>query len=241
MNVRDLSLNLTEALLRSSTQETPEQKQIRESTPYSIAISREVGALGTTVATELGKRLDWPVYDQELIHKIAEEFGKPPSRLHRLDERAVSWLEEFANSLASEYRVSPTAYFRKLVSVVRGLGVMGKCVLVGRGSNFILPRESTLRVRLIANLSDRVTAITRLKSNSDKEAARFIERTENDRVRFIKKHFGIDITDPLHYDLVLNMSFVGVEDAADIIIHTLRLFEKRRDLNAPKAEVVTVG
>src|SRR5262249_51404687 len=122
----------------------------------------------------------------------------------------------------------------KLVGVVRGLGVMGKCVLVGRGSNFILPHESTLRVRLVANMPDRVTVIGRLKGVSDKEATRFIERTEQDRVQFVKKHFSIDVTDPHHYDLVLNTSFMGVEDAADIIIHTLRRFEARRELNAPQ-------
>jgi len=241
MNVHDLSLNLAEALLRTSTQEPPEKKNPTK-TPFTVAISREVGALGTTVATELGKRLDWPVYDQELIHKIAEEFGRPSVRLRGLDERPVSWLEEFLSNLASEYHVSPTAYFKKLVGVVRGLGAIGKCVVVGRGSNFILPRESTLRVRLVANLPDRVTAIGRLKGISDKEAARFIERTEQDRVLFMKKHFEIDVTDPHHYDLVLNMSYVGVEDAADIIVHTLRRFEKRRELNAPReAETVAVG
>jgi len=233
MNVRDLSLNLTSALLRSSTQETPEQQHARQKTPFSIAISREVGALGTSVATELGNRLGWSVYDQELIHKIAEEFGKPSARIRSLDERSVSWLEEFVNSLASEYHVTPTAYFRKLVGVVHGLGVIGKCVLVGRGSSFLLPRESTLRARLVANLPDRVATIRQLKGLSEKEAERFIETTQHDRLQFLKKHFAIDAADPHHYDLVLNMSFMGVEDAADVIIHTLHRFEQRREANIP--------
>ena len=58
----------------------------------------------------------------------------------------------------------------------------------------------------------------------------------------MKKHFEIDVADPHHYDLVLNMSYMGVEDAADIIVHTLRRFEKRRELNAPQeAEALATG
>src|SRR4051794_28206074 len=87
MNVRDVSLNLTEALLKTATQETTEKKPFAEKPPLSVAISREVGALGSAIAVELGKRLGWPVYDQELIDKIAEEIHRPSFHVRSVDEK----------------------------------------------------------------------------------------------------------------------------------------------------------
>jgi hypothetical protein len=242
MSIPDVSLKLSEALLRSCTQESPPRKPPEERLAFTITVSREVGALGHTVAEEVGKRLGWPVYDQELIDKIAEEIGRPSFHVRGLDEKPVGWLEEFFTSLGGQYPVSPMAYLKKLTGVVSGLGAMGKCIIVGRGANFILPRETTLRVRLVADLKDRVRAIGWLKDASDKEAARFIEKTDRERALFVHGNFGKDVTDPHHYDLVINTSSVGLEEAAQVILDTLRVFEKRGAAAAPKqGEPITVG
>ena len=77
---------------------------------FTITISREVGALGNTVAQEIGRRLGWPVYDQEILDKMAEQMGKPREYLHALDERHVHWLEECLTNLLTQYQpVTPYA------------------------------------------------------------------------------------------------------------------------------------
>jgi cytidylate kinase len=235
MNVQELSLTLTEALLRTAKHETSDSNQAQRRPPFSITLSREAGALGTTVAEAVGKRLGWPLYDDELIEKIADELGEPASYVRDLDERSISWLQEFIANLVNKYHFNPTAYFRALVGFVRGLGALGQCVIVGRGSSFLLPHETTLRVRLVANWRDRVRAVQRLKGLSEREATRFINRTEQERSAFMKDHFKLDAGDPHHYDLVLNMSFVDVEDAAEIIVATLRRFEKRQQTKVSQA------
>jgi hypothetical protein len=42
--------------------------------PSTIAITREAGARGKTVAEEIGRQLGWPVYERELIEKTAEHL-----------------------------------------------------------------------------------------------------------------------------------------------------------------------
>ncbi len=238
MNVHDVSLSLAQALLRSESKpesETPPgQNRLFEKPPFTITISREAGARGTSVGVELGKRLGWPVYDQELIHKIAEEIGRPTFQVRGVDEKHFSWLEDTLSGLFSEYHVNPSAYLKKLIATVRGLGAMGKCVIVGRGSSFLLLPASTLRVRLIADMPDRIQAIGRREGLSDRDAARWIEKTEEDRTLFLQKTFGKVVSDPHNYDLILNMSRLSVEEAAEAIAQTLHLFEARRAA-APKA------
>ncbi|MGZ3384310.1 MAG: cytidylate kinase family protein, partial [Isosphaeraceae bacterium] len=41
---------------------------------FAIAFSREAGSGGITVAREVGRRLSWPVFDQELLESLAKEL-----------------------------------------------------------------------------------------------------------------------------------------------------------------------
>ena len=52
-----------------------------------ITIGREFGSGGLDVAHELGKRLDIPVYDNELITKAAQDSGVSAEFFAQKDER----------------------------------------------------------------------------------------------------------------------------------------------------------
>jgi cytidylate kinase len=240
MALPQLSNSIASALLRAegygiipTDEEAAKAKGVRPAT-FTITISREVGALGHTVAQEIGRRLAWPVYDQEILNKTAEQMGKPREHLHALDERHVSWLEECLTNLMTRYQpVTPYSYTKNLIGTVRGLGALGHCVIVGRGANFILPRETTLRVRLVGDLEDRVQAIMARQGLSEKAAREFIKRTEPQRAEWVRTTFGQDPTHPRSYDLVLNTSRLSVTECADIILDTLRHLEAKAALAKP--------
>src|SRR5579872_1895390 len=61
---------------------------------FTVALSREAGTQGTAVARELGSRLGWPVYDHELLERIAQEMGVRTALLESVDEKRMSWLLE---------------------------------------------------------------------------------------------------------------------------------------------------
>ena len=231
MNDRDLSR--IEALIRSHAYPAGQHpshagvEQTPPRSPFTIAISREVGAMGNGVATEVGRRLDWPVYDRNILDKIAARLRRPPSHVQDIDERQGSWLGEcFSSLLDHDHFVSSGAYFEHLLAVLRGLGSAGRCVIVGRGANFILPAETTLRIRMVAQTEDRARVAARRLGLSAQEAASYVETAERQRLAFLKAHFEEDPTDPHHYDLVLNMSRLSVDDAADLVIETLYRLDK---------------
>jgi cytidylate kinase len=113
-------------------------------------------------------------------------------------------------------------------------------VIVGRGANYILPASTTLRVRLVALWEDRVRVMTAQLGLSEHDAATWVERTERQRVKFVKHYFGKDVADPRAYDLVLNMSRLSTEEGAEIIIQLLRQFEARRVLAGVKQQPLAV-
>jgi cytidylate kinase len=240
MTSHDISMSVVQALLHSKGESRAAPAPTSGTAgpacpPFSIAVSREAGALGHTVAAEVAHRLGWPVYDREILDKVGEDMRRTPRHLEALDERPVSWLEEFLSGLASRHSVSPDRYLKYLVGAVRGLGEIGRCVIVGRGANFILPAQTTLRVRLVASAADRARVIAQRLNLAPREAAAWAERAERLRGEFVRRAFRQDVADPHHYDLVLNMSRLSVEAAADVIVRVLHGFEGRSGSAAPAA------
>jgi cytidylate kinase len=194
---------------------------------FSIAITREFGAGGTSVAAAVGERLGWPVYDHELVEQVARETGLRTSLLDSVDERRKSWLLECVEAFSSGRSVSESGYVRHLIETVLSLGSHGDCVIVGRGAAHILPPATTLRVRLVADPEDRALVMSRQLGISREEAARLVEATDRERVRFLRDHFQKDPADPRNYDLVLNTSRLAYAACAGLVIEALHHLQAR--------------
>lgn len=223
MHARSFAQPSVESILRAGDyQNTQEGPGKGEETKFVIAISREAGAKGLLVAEQLGKELGWTVYDKQLLDAIANEMGAHPGALKAIDERPMGWLEETLQNLLTRENVSDLKYLKYLIATVRGLGGMGHCIIVGRGANFILPPKTTLSVRLVADLKDRIVSLAERNNLDEKAAADLADRLERERTRYVKGHFHKDPADPHFYDLLINTSLVTVEEAAHTIISLLR-------------------
>lgn len=202
-----------------------------KSRAFTIAMAREVGTLGTLVAHEVGKLLGWRVYDHELLEQIAQEMGLRTTLLESIDERRQSWLQEtvgaYVGSLISgdSAWASESSYVYHLVETVLALGLHGECVIVGRGSAFILPTETTLRVRLVGSLPERIAKMRETMGISESEAARKVHTIDRERSDFVRNHFGKDPDDPRNYDLVLNAPRLSTTQAAKLIVEGLHCLE----------------
>lgn len=188
---------------------------------FTIAISREAGANGSAIGRLLGEQLGWPVYDYELVERIASDMSLRSELLESVDEKRISWLQELVESFSSESPVTESAYIRHLVETLLTLAIHGECIIVGRGANVIMPSETTLRIRLVAPIWARITTVQKRRNLSFEGAQRWIEKTERDRTRFIKDYFQKEAGDPPHHDLVLNTSRFSLETSAEIIIDVL--------------------
>ncbi len=188
---------------------------------FTIVVSREVGTPTLEVARQVGERLGWPVYEQEVPARIAEALHLPVSVVEAIDERRQSWLWECLESFHSHFDLSESRYFRQLVSVVRSLGEQGRCLIVGHGAEFLLPPHSTLRVHLVGEREDRLAALGRLRHLDRWTAARELDQIDAERSRFLREHFHVDPSHPHNYDLVLNTSQWPASDCADFILRAL--------------------
>ena len=193
----------------------------RGPTAFTIAVSREVGARGTTVAREVGARLGWHVYDHELLELIARETHVRAGLLESVDERHTSWIQDCMEAFSAKPMVGESSYVRHLLQILLSLGAHGECVIVGRGASLLLPAATTLRVRLVAPEDVRAAVVGDLHGMSAAEAGRFIKETERERATFAREHFRKDSADPSNYDVVLNTGVFTVPECADLIVEAL--------------------
>ena len=185
--------------------------------PPVITLSREPGSGGRVIAETLAKELCFDIFHQGLIHQIAESAHVHHRLLDTLDEKGMNVLEEWISSLVNEHHLWPDEYLKHLLKLVGIVGRHGGAVLVGRGSNFILPPERRLRLRVIASRQVRIENVARQYKVSQEEAKRRIIRTESERRAFIRKYFNADISDPSNYDIILNMDILTVKAAVRAI------------------------
>jgi cytidylate kinase len=184
----------------------------------TIALSREAGARGGTIAKRAGEKLGWQVYTQEVLEYIAQEGSFRQEVVNNLSPAARSWVDAQLEQLIHDRNLSRNPTVVELVHMVLSLGAQGEVVLLGRGAGCILPMASTLHVRLMAPLADRIAYISQWLRLTEEEAADQVRLRDLRRTEFVSTHFHRNPADMQQYDMVLNSSLLGEEACADLIV-----------------------
>jgi cytidylate kinase len=187
-----------------------------------VTISRNVGSGGSDVATLLGERLRWPVFDREILHAMAGDDVVRARLYARLDERDQSWLEDTLHWLI-EGELRKDDYFYRLTETILALARQGTAVFLGRSADLILPRDHGLRVRIIAPLPQRIHAFAVRRNMPEGMARVEVERIDQQRVDFRRHHFGPGANDDTCHDLVVNLSRCTTAQAVELIAAALRI------------------
>jgi cytidylate kinase len=183
----------------------------------TVAVSRETGARGGTIGRRVARKLDWSVYDQELLEYMAQDAVVRQSVLDNLTPAALAWVDAHLQQLLREQILSQHPAIINLAQVVLALGSTGKAVLIGRGAGCILPRSTTLNVRLVAPIAERIGYISQWQRLSEGEAAERVRQQDLRRAEFISTHFHSEPGNVYQYDLVLNSSLLGEETCTELI------------------------
>ncbi len=186
-----------------------------------LCISREAGSGSKAIARIVGARLGWKVYDDELLEAIAGRMEISVDEVKVFDELAPSMVQEWILPLREEYYAPQEAYLDHLAKLVEALGKTGHCVIVGRGAGFILPRESTLSVRVVAPLKSRSARMAERMGISVRTARRAARDLDRRRDGFARTMYRVDPADPHNYDLILDSQSLGVAIATEVILKAI--------------------
>ncbi|MEZ4578698.1 MAG: cytidylate kinase-like family protein, partial [Desulfobacterales bacterium] len=186
-----------------------------------VTISRESGSRGTALAEQLAQELGFDLFHREVIGEMAESAKISARIVETLDEKGLSVLEDSIAAMIRDRHLWPDQFLKHLMKVIGTIGKHGRAVIVGRGAQFILPVSENLRVRVIAPMLKRIRNVAEELKISDAEAQKMILRTDADRRSFSRKYFYADVSDPIHYDLVINTDRMDLDTAVKTIVAAL--------------------
>jgi len=190
-----------------------------EAKPYVpvVTVSIDPGSGGSVVARKVADRFGFDFFNREIIKEIAASVHIDPDVIEHIEKERHSGMEDLVDSCLRDTYLWPGMYLEHLEKVLYALGDHGRAVVVGRGSNFILPRENRFSVRVTAPMEKRVENIAEAFGVSAAKAKKRIKGREEKRTAFIKKSFHKDVRNPLHYDMVLNTEFMSIGDCTEMI------------------------
>jgi cytidylate kinase len=191
-----------------------------------ITVSREPGSGGKLIAKGIAEYLGYDLFHQEMIHEMALSTKVSARVLESLDEKGLSMLDDWVSAVVLQQHLWPDEYLQHLLKVVSAIGRHGNAVLVGRGANFILPAEKTLRLRVIAPSAFRAKKVAVAYDLSQKEAEQRILNTDSNRRAFVRKYFHKEISDPIYYDIVINTAMLQLEEAVEAACRIIQLKNK---------------
>jgi cytidylate kinase len=211
----------------------------RKPSPYTITISRETGAGGSEIARRLAEELKMDLIGGQIIKRVAENAKMSTNVVETLDEKAVSRVDSMINSLFVSKHLSPDSYLRHLTWVLGTIGEHGNAIVVGRGANFVLPKERTFRIRFVAPKEFRVQHFMKSRGMTKDEAAKYVEKRDIDRMGYIKNYFKADASDPSCYDMVINTEMTGIEGAVKIVLTAFRDWVKKTEQAGPNKMIAS--
>jgi cytidylate kinase len=207
--------------------EARETMRIQELIHPYVAISRETGVDALSLAQGIADKCGWKVLDRELLDYMAEHEHFSRLALEFVDERTVSWFHEMFGKWLDKELVSQAEYVSRLGKLVMLAAQHDSKVFVGRGVQFMLPRECGLAVRIIATLEQRVNCIMKKRNYKQHQAKKFVEITDLERSQFVERYFHRDVRDPHLYDLTINLEKIPREVAVELIASAAKKLETR--------------
>lgn len=188
-----------------------------------ITIGRQFGSGGVLVANELGKRLGFPVYDNELITKAAADSGFAKEFFARSDEKKNIFSLAGLFGIESNNYMSNSKLFEIQCETIRRIAAAGPAIIVGRCADYVLrEREDILSVFLTSPLEARADRVMHRDGLSYEEALEKIARKDAAREEYYNYYtfgnWGVAST----YDLCIDSSVLGIKGTADIIIDIIK-------------------
>lgn len=192
-----------------------------------ITISREFGSGGRTIGRLVAEKLGYKFYDSEIIDRVIKESGLSREIVEKYDEYAThrsSFLYSIAinpaNASGDTYHGSSFASQVHIaqIKVINEIANEGKCVIIGRGADYILrDRDDVFNVFIFADVKFKCERVISLYGETDKKIEDRIKEKDTKRRVFYRSFAMREWGVYQNYHMMLDSSAIGLERCVDMI------------------------
>ena len=195
-----------------------------------ITISRQYGSGGREIGEIIAKKLNIPIYDKEIITDAASKGNFCEDVIRKSEETAANSLL-YTLAMGSNFAGTAMHFGYKMPlsdklfiiqsDLIKGYAKEGSCVIIGRCSDYVLRDEDNLlRIFIYGDLDHRQQRIAqRHPEIKSSQLIDTIKKTDKRRASYYKFYTGCKWGKYDNYDLAINSSTVGIENAAEMIVN----------------------
>ena len=179
------------------------------------------------MALAIGRKLGIPVYDQELIAKLAEQSGFSKELFANSDEKRnllalSSFIVDVGRFGSADNYMSDNQLFVIQSNVIRSLADKGPAIFIGRCSDYILRDRKCLDVFVTATDEVRIKRIAERMNITPEQADSLMRKKDRTRETYYNYYTFGNWGVASNYDLCVDSSVLGIEGTADMIIDFCR-------------------
>ena len=194
-----------------------------------ITISRGTLSGGEALANLLSGKTGYPVIGLEVIKEAATCFGISESAISKQLSQGPRVIERIAGD---KRRI----YLSAVQSALAERALQGDFIYHGLAGHFLLlDVPNVLKIRLVAPLPYRVKSVMKNKGFAEQEAIKYIENIDEKRKQWTRFLYDVDWTDPMLYDMVINLDHATLDTACGLILYALDRPEFRDSPEKQKA------
>jgi cytidylate kinase len=180
-----------------------------------VIISAEAYCRREEIAGKTAQTLGYECISSEVLAEASTRYCVAEEKLEEALNNASSFLNKLSNT-----RSRNLAYFQaSLAAALKKDNVVYHGEV---GHMFVSEVSHVLSVRLTADLEERVAGKVEKERMSEKKAREMLLKENEQRQKWFHSVFGRDGTDSGRFDLVINVTQIGAERAANIISETVR-------------------
>jgi cytidylate kinase len=195
-----------------------------------VTISRQFGAGGHTLGQAVAAHLGYQLVDRDIVAQVAKEANVSGKWADAVETDTGGLLAGLVSRVMSESSIERSfgesvsefdekKYLPLIKQVITKVAAEGDAVLVGRGSQFILPdSEQTIKVLLVAELEDRIRFMMTNYNLTRAKAEPLVRKEEKRRIAFLKLFDKRNPDEAGLYSLVINTSRQSLKEAESLIL-----------------------
>lgn len=206
---------------------------------FVITINRELGSGGRTVGRKLAERLGVEFYDKAVIKRLEEQYHLTVEEIERLKGQKQGWWSDIKRimfvspSMHSNYYIprkgdepdlqDTDQLFEAETEILKGIAEEESCVIAGRSGFHVFNKHPNhVSILIQASLPFRLERVMRKQGLSEKEALKAINKVDQMRENYVKKHTGTSRYDTRNYDIVIKADGKTEDEIVDIIMMYLK-------------------
>ncbi len=181
-----------------------------------ITISRGSYSHGKKIAEKVAQKLGYECVARDILLEASKDFNIPEFKLIQALKDAPSTIDRIMSRKEKYIAFIKAAVLKHCKNdnvVYHGFA----------GHFFVKEIPHVLKVRIIADLEDRVKLVMERDGISKNEALRFIRKLDEERTKWSQHLYGINTWDPALYDLVIHIKRITIDNAVEIICNNVGL------------------